>query len=213
MPEPSPPKLLIVDTNSYLRLFHSPVGPLLGVEIGGLQLVVIRELADEFFKSPRLKNAYPWVNESPKKEELLAPILKLKPAVAASIEADAITYRDECNAVLDAHCRKMKTAVPRTISLCDAKALTTALEIGADLVTDEWPLRHVAEAVDPDDAGNKLKVLSTLDVLAHLEKAGRLSADVRRVMVKDWLHAGEHLPNNWRKQYQEHFQEAAPTFP
>lgn len=204
------PRILIVDTNVYLRLFFSSARPLLGVDIGGIKLVVIRELVDEFLRSPRLRRDYPWVAESPHKEELAAAILQLDAAVAATVAADTPWYLAECNAVLDYHCKSEQLDVIRTVSTCDATALTTALEVGAGFVTDEWPLRYVAERVEADDQGNRLEVWGSLDALAHFEKAGKIDREERVKTVLGWIRFGEKLPRDWDKRYQALFGEAAP---
>lgn len=203
------PRIFVVDTNAYLRLFFSPIRPLLGHEIGGVKLMVIRELADEFFNSRRLKAQYAWFSAE-LQQELASAVLALPPDVAASIETDTSWYLDECNAVLQTKCIAEGRDMIRTLSLCDAKALTTALETNAGLITDEWPLRHVAGTVDPDDSGEKLEVWTTLDALAHLERAGALSKEDRTKTVAEWVKFGELLPQDWMQAYKKLFEEDPP---
>jgi len=55
---------ILVDTNAYFRLAQS-IRPLLRTEFGEPQycLYVIKELQDEYNKSARLRNKFPWVND------------------------------------------------------------------------------------------------------------------------------------------------------
>lgn len=55
---------ILVDSNAYFRLAQS-IHPLLNVVFGKKRycLYVIKELQDEYRRSPRLKNAFSWVND------------------------------------------------------------------------------------------------------------------------------------------------------
>ncbi len=55
---------ILLDSNSYLRLAQT-IHPLLHVEFGNERhcLYVIRELQQEFDRSPRLQTKFHWVNE------------------------------------------------------------------------------------------------------------------------------------------------------
>lgn len=46
---------LLIDTNAFLRLYFSPVLPLLGEVIGGYKLMTLESLVGEFLRSDRLK--------------------------------------------------------------------------------------------------------------------------------------------------------------
>ena len=204
------PQLLVVDTNAYLRLFHSSVRPLLGVEMDGYKLVVTRDLVDEFYGSTRLQEIYGWAANSPYKEELEAAVLKLDPPVAAVIAADAVIYRQSGDAVLEDFCNARGLEPVRTLSRQDATLLATVLELGAALVTDEWPLKHVADAVEADENGNVLKTLTSLDVLSHCEKCGKMTREERVDTVKSWMRNGD-LPFQFFATYETAFGERAPS--
>ncbi|MFZ5508883.1 MAG: hypothetical protein ACOZCP_02395, partial [Pseudomonadota bacterium] len=64
------PRFVFVDTNCFIRLYGSPVLPLLGQDVGGYRLLTLQSLAEEFLGNETLVKDYCWVAQEPRVSDL-----------------------------------------------------------------------------------------------------------------------------------------------
>lgn len=200
-------RFVIVDTNCFLRLYYSPVRPLLGGTFGGYRLVTLQRLVAESCSGPRISNEYAWaLNEDAVKEELKKAALRLREPKKGHVKRDTGLVRKVGNGLLKQYC--LQEAIrPRELSLVDAELLATAMQLDGIVASDEWPLRHVGERYGDEP----VPFLTSVEVLHVLESAGALAAEARISVVRDWLRAGEKLHRDWRDAYRRCFNDGVPT--
>jgi hypothetical protein len=203
-----PIRFVLVDTNCFLRLYQSPVIPLLGQDIGGFRLLTLACLIDEFLGNPNLVKSYRWVTDRPVIDDLLRAKLKLSGINQRKVQADRRELKLFADVFLREHSRKHRLVPPKSLSSRDLELLGTAIVLKGIVATDEWPLRLVCEDLmgDPD---YPIGTMNSLDVLSLLESHGKLSADDRRQTVDSWVRLREKLPRGWKDQYQLLFGEDA----
>lgn len=143
----SKPRLLIVDTNCYVRLYMSPVRPLLGSVVGGFKLMTLTELKLESSLRSNVRERFPWMGAADIQADLDGACLKLREPKKGKIEQLARLTRTSGIGILATHCASQGIQLVRELSLTDARALAAADVLDASLATDEWPLRHVATAM------------------------------------------------------------------
>ncbi|MDB5824752.1 MAG: hypothetical protein JWR21_3456 [Herminiimonas sp.] len=204
-------RIVLVDTNSFLRLYHSPVVPFLGQEAAGYRLLTLATLIDEFRSSPRLMNDYAWVAKAMTGEDLQKAAVKLTAAESALVHAESKFQKQYANRILEAHCLDKNLKIVRSLSGRDVQLLATAIVLGAVIATDEWPLKFVVDDLMSVEGDYDIDVISSLDVLKSLEADGRLSRAERISTVRSWLRFGECLPTKWREIYSQLFGEGAPS--
>lgn len=203
-------RVVIVDTNCFVRLYFSALRPLLGIEVAGHKLMTIRELADETTRSTGLTVRHPWLAGTDIQADLANAILALAEDDDLQYDEDAEYYRREGDEFLHRYCIAQQLDEIRQLSNADAKALAVALDRGYLLATDEWPLREFAQFVEPDEDGQRLAVLSSLQVLKLFLDAGAMDMVTLRLTVRSWVLSDERLPRNWRGEYRALFSESAP---
>lgn len=203
-----PPAMVIVDTNCYVRLYFSPVRPILGSTFSGYQLVTISDTHMEISSGSNVDARYPWLSEEVLQSEVIASRLNLREPKKSKIRELANHFRLRGNIVLDRLLAEGRIKEPRKISLVDAKVLATAEVLCAALATDEWPLILVAQELGEvhENAG----LFNSLDLLSLMERGGKLDKGQRVETVRSWCQNGELLPRNWRAYYAELFGEEAP---
>lgn len=205
------PKLLIVDTNAFLRLYSSPVFPLLQQQLGDYQLLTLQSLIKEFQDSTRLVGQYPAVAKNPKLANLQSAALKLSNVSKNQISKRIKELRPIANNFLEDYCDTNNVVVFRQLSSCDVELLATAVVTRATIATDEWPLRKVVEyLLEDEDVTYSIALMSSIEVLALLEQNGKISKDQRIETVQKWIDDGENLLRGWRSRYAELFGEPAP---
>jgi hypothetical protein len=72
------PKLVIVDTNCYVRLYCSPVRPILGSVVDGYRLMTLAELQWEAGSATGLTQRNPWLRSADIQQEPADALLKLR---------------------------------------------------------------------------------------------------------------------------------------
>lgn len=201
------PKLVVVDTNCYVRLYLSPVRPILGSTFGGYKLMTLSELKLESGPGTRLSEAYPFLAAEDIQRELDAACLRIREPKKSRIDKLLTSMMKRGNRFLAQHYVDAKLLVLREISAADARALASAEVLDASLATDEWPLAFAAKKLGFPES----ELLDTLDVLSLMEKSGGITADERRETVRTWGGYGEELPHAWAKKYRNLFGEPLPT--
>lgn len=73
----SPIRIIIIDTNCFLKLYQSSVRPLMGQDIGGYRLLTLEKLVAEFKNNKNLVSNYPSIASGPKHDELTNSAIKL----------------------------------------------------------------------------------------------------------------------------------------
>lgn len=209
MDDMSLPKLMIVDTNCLVRIYFSPLRPILGQVVSGYALKTLSELASEL-KALAGRQDLAWLSDKDIQQEVDAAVLTLTRGQRKIIYQDGSEIRVHGDAQLRKYCTDKGLQPIRSLSRCDARALAAALELNAALATDEWPLRRVAEDYDYDD-GNPVHLFSSVELLDLLEKQGLLNRDDRIKTYADWLKDGTKLLHGSAHRYKQLFGETAPT--
>lgn len=204
-----PQKLIVVDTNCYVRLLFWPQRPLMGRVISDYKLVTTVELTNETVFSSGLNARHPWLAEPSILAELRAATLKFSTRNQERIDKEATGFRRSGNSCLLGLCEAEKIDT-RILSMVDAQAWATAVRLKGILATDEWPLRYAAKKIDIDDAGNKLQIFSTLDVVHLLETGGQMQSCQRKELMRSWRVAGEKLHSDADRDYKQLFGEDPP---
>lgn len=128
-----PQSRILVDTNAYFRLAQS-IHPLLGEEFGTKKycLYCIKELQDEYNRSPRLKNTFSWVND-PEYVKNRAHLLKIT-------REEKLEIKRAYDFIYD-YARNFHPGVSKIDVLC----LAHAEQLGIPVITDDEEMRIVAE--------------------------------------------------------------------
>lgn len=211
----TPLRKILLDTNSFLRIYHSPVLPLMQQVVQGYQLLTLKELGKELFESRRLTNDYPWIARDPKASDIKAGYLQLRGITSSRVEEEKKWIRPYANATLDRYCAEKRIRPVKRLSVPDIALLASAVTIKAVIATDEWPLRLVVESLleDPDEDGDAydISLMSSLDILALLEAEGLLTVDARIQTVDAWMRRRENLLRGWQQDYERLFGMTAPA--
>jgi len=182
---------ILVDTNAYFRLAQS-IRPLLKTEFGEPPycLYVIKELQDEYNKSPRLRNKFPWVND-PEYTENRSHRVQLSKQ-----------ERNEIEQAFDFMFDHKRTAYP-TVSRVDVTVLAYAYVLGLPVVTDDTDMLALAKDFD-------VKTFKTLDLLRLMLECGHIDmAKVRE--IAGYLVYLNDRPKEFRADYKRLFKEEFPT--
>lgn len=205
------PRIVLIDTNCFLRIYQSPVLPLLGEVIVGHELLTLTILYNEFFNSQKLMQEYAFLDLIIQSEDKSKVLLKLIPAVEEHVRQIMRDHRRYVDEILEKYCASRGISTKR-LSNCDLELLATAIEMEALIATDEWPLAFVVDDLmrDPDE-GYRIGIMTSVDILYLLEQAGKLSREERILTVKSWMQNAENLHRDWRSFYRKLFNENAPT--
>ncbi|MES2040385.1 MAG: hypothetical protein V4495_21405 [Pseudomonadota bacterium] len=204
------PRLVLVDTNCFLRLYHSPVRPFLGEIVGGYKLLTLNTLIQEFHRSKRLQEFYAWLMPDIKAEDLSKVAIQTTIGENASIKQERIDHEGYVQSVISLHCQKENTSI-RSLSGRDLDLLATAIVMEAVVATDEWPLRLVVNDLMSVAGEYEMGLFSSVDMLHLLEVDGKLTPDDRKMTIKSWLRYEEKLPREWREVYRRLFGEQPPS--
>lgn len=203
------PTLLVVDTNCFLRLLDWGPRPLVGQTVANFRLVTTEKLVAEC-QSSDLHEKYPKLAELGIQRELKAATQKFPPREKQMLKEETEQFRQQANAIVEAHCNEQRTAV-RTLSMVDASLWATTVHLNGALATDEWPLTMAAKLIPYDDDGNCIKVFSSVHILHLLEAAGKLNPNERWNMMRQWRREGEGLHRDADMHYRQLFGEPPPT--
>lgn len=207
---PKADKLVVVDTNCLIRLYFSPLRPLLACPVQGYELKTLAELSAEL-KGLACGDRHPWLSDAEIQGEVDAAVIVLSRTQKRNIERHAPSVQRGGNAMLHKHCSDQNLEYTRRLSATDARALTAAMELDAALATDEWPLRMVAGKYQADDAGNPVELLCSVELLHLMELEGLLTREERVKTYADWVRFGESLMTDSARIYKRLFGETAPS--
>jgi len=204
----NPTKIVLIDTNCFIRLYPSPVLPLLGQQVGEYKLLTLDCLVDEFLNNPTLTGRYPLIAQDPRRNNLVNSKLNLRKPNRDRVQNYVNDLRPYAKSFLEFECKRRGVSPAKSLARADLELIATTLTLGGVMATDEWPLRLVAEDLmqEPDDY--KLGLFSSIQLLHLLESHGRLTADQRRETVDLWIRADEKLLRGWQKDYEQLFEES-----
>lgn len=209
------PEILLVDTNCFLRIYHSSLRPFLGTVVQGFKILTLSTLIDEFRNSDRLMREYAWLDKDLAREEAAGAALdQLTAQDATEVDELMQTLRPYAESLLQSYCLEKKIGV-RSLSRRDLTLLAIAAVLRATVASDEWPLKLVADSLsEPDeengDADHQVSVITSIDLLHMLEMDGKLDANERRATVTSWIRSREMLPRGWEDRYLALFGERVP---
>jgi hypothetical protein len=181
---------ILVDSNAYFRLAQS-IHPLLNVVFGKKRycLYVIKELQDEYSRSPRLKNAFSWVND-PEYVKNRSHLLKISKEEKPEI-------RRAYDFILD-YVRNVHPGVSKVDVLC----LAHAEQLRIPVVTDDEGMRTVAGEYG-------ITTYKTLELLKLMLDCGYIGIEKIREIADYWTYLNDE-PKDFVVDYKKLFGEAPP---
>lgn len=185
-----PQSKILVDTNAYFRLAQS-IRPLLKVEFGtnNYCLYVVKELQQEFDKNPRLRNRYPWVNDSEYSESRSQRLQLSK------------KEREEIAQAFDFIFDHARTEYPG-VSRVDVTILAHAHILGIPVVTDDGDMLALANDFD-------IQTFRVLDLLKLMLDCGHI--DMQKVReIAEYLAYMRDKPREYGRDYKKLFGEDPP---
>jgi hypothetical protein len=208
--EPAAYRIVLVDTNCFLRLYSLPRLPFWG-SIGPYQLLTLPSLLDEFHAGARLNKDYAWLDKKLSAEDQQKITLVLGGDQLATMREERDAHRDYADSFLYDYCDSRKIGI-RSLSKNDLELLATAIALRAAIATDEWPLKLLVEDLtrdnDADDYG--IEVFTSVHMLRILENAGFISPEERVATMRSWLRSGEQLHRDWDRDYKALFKAGPP---
>lgn len=181
---------ILIDTNAYFRLAQS-IRPLLKTEFGAASycLYVIKELQDEYNKSSRLRNKFPWVND-PEYRDNRSHRLQLSKQEKREIERAFEFMMDHAT-----------TEYPG-VSRVDVIVLAHASVLGVPVVTDDNDMLDLANDFD-------VTTMNTLSLLKLMLDCDYIDmAKVRE--IAGYLAYSKDKPRDFRRDYKKIFGENPP---
>lgn len=204
----NPIKIILVDTNCFIRLYHSSALPIFGTTIGGYTFLSLECLINEYLESKSLIEKYPWIAQEPKLSDLYNAKLKLSKASKTGVQNQIKDLKPYAKSFLEHYCKKRNISI-RALSPRDVELLATAVALKCSIATDEWPLRQVALDLMNDPDEYHIELLSSIELLCILEMDGKITSEQRRDTVKAWILNKENLLRGWQDDYQRVFGESA----
>ncbi|MDT0359336.1 hypothetical protein RJO15_26365 [Herbaspirillum huttiense F1] len=209
MPQAPGTKYILLDTNCFLRIYCSPVIPLLGRDVEGYRLLTLGRLIDEFKANPRLVATFTNLGAPPKSTDLENGALRLRNPKKGKVEARKAAISAYARMFIQGKNARGASLTP--LSPEDVELLATSIVLKGVLATDEKALtelsRDLIDNEDEEDAPSG--TMNSFDVLHLLERNNLLTADQRRNTVSTWLRINTMLPAGWRNYYQTLFGESA----
>ncbi len=180
--------LVLLDTNAYLRLAKR-IRPLLGVEFGTKQYcpTVLKQVADEVGKSPRLQFLYPWFSEEELSDERMSKQMRLSKAERIQSEAAASVLRAHVLADPSAYTSQGRSPPSPT----DCFILAFGQMRDAIVVTDDLGMHKLAADFDLD-------IWHGHELLKKMLSAKAISNDLVREIFAA-LETNDDLPRTWQE--------------
>jgi len=181
---------ILIDSNAYFRLAQN-IHPLLNVVFGENRycLYVIKELQDEYNRSSRLLNTFPWVND-PEYVENRSHVLEVTRGEKSEIKR-AYDF------ILD-YVRNVHPGVSRIDVLC----LAYAEQLRIPVVTDDGEMRTAAGEYG-------IATYKTLELLKLMLDCGYIDIEKVRKITAHWQRFNDR-PMDFAKDYRTLFGEGPP---
>lgn len=172
----TPPRLILLDSNAYLRLANS-IHPLLGQRFGQSEqelnvLRVIEKLDLEYAKSQRLKYKFHWVKDTPYSENRQKERLRIAPKQQKEVD-QAVTF------IL-----ATEKESEFSISLVDAQALAVGFVKKCPVVSDDRGMQEIGKLLDID-------AWSTVQLLRLMQIEEWITLDKCLEIVRYWDHEND----------------------
>jgi hypothetical protein len=185
-----PQSKILIDSNIYFRLAQS-IRPLLKTEFGAqnYSLYVIKELQQEFDKSTRLRNRFPWVND-PEYSDNRSHQLQVSRKEKKEIDQTFDFIYDHA-----------RTAYPGA-SRVDVTILAHAYVLGIPVVTDDGDMLMLAKDFE-------IQTLITLDLLKLMLECKHINMGKVRE-IAGYLAYVKDKPREYWRNYKKLFGEDPP---
>lgn len=180
-----PQSKILLDSNSYFRLAKS-IHPLLDIVFGEKEycLYVLKELDDEYNKSPVLRKKFNWVNDKEyfqNRQKRLSVSKKQKREIDLTVE----------------YLKEYKIANQLGISSVDIKCLTQGYVLDIPVTTDDLDMLVVAEAFG-------VSTMKTLELMALMLECSHIKMKKIREIADYWNYL-EDKPANFRNDFNRLF--------
>jgi hypothetical protein len=191
----NPPKVILLDSNAYFRLARS-IRPLLAPTFGPpphYSLFVLYEVDTEYFRSPRLKTKFEWVNCSEFRNDREAKRYKSAGKNALKVE-HAFSF-------LASYVKAEGLNVSRE----DLKALAIGFVRGIPVVSDDKGMRQTADA-------HGIEYWPALKLLKLMVTEARITLELVHEILQYLDHEND-LPmskENLRAEYSKYFDGNCP---
>ncbi|GAC1469314.1 MAG: hypothetical protein PVSMB11_05030 [Desulfuromonadaceae bacterium] len=181
---------ILLDTNAYFRLAQS-IRPLLNAAFGekNYTLYVLKELQDEYEKSPRLTNQFAWVNDP-------EYVNNRSQRLVVTVEEKAEIKR-AYDFILD-YVRNVHPGVSKV----DVLGLAYAEQLGIPVVTDDDEMRQAAK-----DYG--IKTMKTLELLRLMLDCNHIEMAMVREIAAYWVYMKD-TPKYFKADFKKLFGEEPP---
>ncbi len=181
---------ILIDSNAYFRLAQS-IHPLLNVVFGKKRhcLYIIKELQDEYNRSPSLINAFSWVND-PEYVENRSHLLEVRREEKPEI-------RRAYDFILD-YVRNVHPGVSKV----DVRFLAHAEQLHIPVVTDDEEMRTVAGEYS-------ITTYKTLELLKLMLECHHISIEKVREIAA-YLTYFNDMPKDFKADYEKLFGETPP---
>ena len=181
---------ILVDSNAYFRLAKS-IHPLLGKTFGRelYCLYIIKQLQTEYDRSPKLRNAFPWVNEAPyvsNRSHRLPVTRDEKTEIQRSFD------------FINNHVRNAHPGVSKVDVLC----LAHAEVLGIPVVTDDADMIEAARDFE-------IRGCKTLELLKLMYNCGHVNMTTIRGIAGYWKYLND-CPKDFANDYRKLFGENPP---
>lgn len=183
---------ILIDTNVYFRLAQS-IHPLLKTNFGNpvTQLVITKDLEDEFKTNPRLQGKFGWFSNTEYIQNRNGGGLTLSVAQKKQFKLDWPTVLGIANQL-------GYTALSKE----DINGITYALILGITLVTDDADMSDTAQQLG-------VTVISTLELLKIFVDCQHIDIVKVRSVASYWIYSSD-CPKNFKDNYKNCFGEEPP---
>lgn len=178
--------LVLLDTNAYLRLAKR-IKPLLGVEFAQKKyvLTILKDVETEVQRSPRLKELFPWFEDTGFATERNAKTMRLSPAEKEDLAFTVSVLRGTVEQYIDLFTKAGRS----TPSPVDYKVLGFGQVREAIVVTDDLGMHTLAKLVG-------IKVWHTPELLKKMLGAKLIENNLVRE-IYEALEANQDMTATW----------------
>lgn len=181
---------ILLDTNAYFRLAQS-IRPLLNAAFGdhNYTLYVLKELQDEYEKSPRLTNQFSWINDP--------EYVDNRSRRLALTNEEKIEIKRAYDFILD-YVRNVHPGVSKV----DVLGLAHGEQLAIPVVTDDDEMLQAAK-----DYG--IKTMKTLELLKLMLDCNHIDMAKVREIAAYWVYMKD-TPKSFKTDYKKLFSEEPP---
>ena len=177
----TPQSKILIDSNVYLRLAQS-IHPFLSQEFGAQRycLYIIDGFEKEYFKSPRLRSRFSWVQQQEYADNRTHEIRRSK------------KENQEVNFNLE-YLKDAATDLDLSTSLIDIEALSLAVVLSIPIVTDDTDMLLLAKEYD-------IKTMKTLELMKLMKDEGHIDDNKINSITAFWNYSRD-FPKNFKSDF------------